>query len=90
MFGYERKMPRGLGFVPGSHSGHGRAVGFGFRGVSPPWPYSGRGRGGLPRCRYSGLEKPVRFNEREILRNQADMMRSQLKNIERRLNELKD
>ena len=24
--------------------------GFGFRGVSPPWPYIGRGRGGLRRC----------------------------------------
>ena len=26
--------------------------GFGFRGGSPPWPYVGRGRGGLPRCWY--------------------------------------
>jgi hypothetical protein len=26
--------------------------GFGFRGSSPPWPYVGRGRGGLPRCSY--------------------------------------
>jgi len=26
--------------------------GFGFRGTSPPWPYVGRGRGGLPRCWY--------------------------------------
>ena len=24
----------------------------GFRGSSPPWPYVGRGRGGLPRCGY--------------------------------------
>ena len=24
--------------------------GFGFRGISPAWPYTGRGRGGLPRC----------------------------------------
>ena len=24
--------------------------GFGFRGWSPPWPYVGLGRGGLPRC----------------------------------------
>ena len=28
--------------------------GLGFRGSSPPWPYVGRGRGGLPRCRYLG------------------------------------
>ncbi len=27
-------------------------MGFGFRGSSPPWPYVGRGRGGLPRCSY--------------------------------------
>ena len=27
---------------------------FGFRGVSPPWPYVGRGRGGFPRCWYPG------------------------------------
>ena len=29
-------------------------AGFGFRGASPPWPYVGRGRGGLPRCQYPG------------------------------------
>ena len=29
--------------------------GFGFRGGSPPWPYVGRGRGGLPRCWYPGM-----------------------------------
>jgi hypothetical protein len=38
------KMPYGYGF--------GR--GYGFRGNSPPWPYVGRGRGGLPRCWYFG------------------------------------
>ena len=27
-------------------------MGFGFRGSSPPWPYVGLGRGGLPRCAY--------------------------------------
>jgi hypothetical protein len=26
--------------------------GFGFRGTTPPWPYIGLGRGGLPRCGY--------------------------------------
>ena len=35
-------------------------MGFGFRGASPPWPYVGRGRGGLPRCSYffSGAGAP--------------------------------
>ena len=32
--------------------GFGGGMGFGFRGNSPPWPYVGRGRGGLPRCGY--------------------------------------
>jgi len=32
--------------------GFGRGMGFGFRGSSPPWPYVGIGRGGLPRCGY--------------------------------------
>lgn len=34
---------------------YGFGGGFGFRGASPPWPYIGRGRGGLPRCWYPGL-----------------------------------
>jgi len=32
--------------------GFGRGMGFGFRGSSPPWPFVGLGRGGLPRCGY--------------------------------------
>ncbi|MCD6391652.1 MAG: DUF5320 domain-containing protein [Dehalococcoidia bacterium] len=40
-------MPDGYG------RGFGRGGwGFGFRGSSPPWPYVGIGRGGLPRCGY--------------------------------------
>ena len=31
---------------------YGYRGGFGFRGSTPPWPYIGRGRGGLPRCGY--------------------------------------
>jgi hypothetical protein len=36
-------------------------MGFGFRGSSPPWPYIGRGRGGLPRCGYylGGMGAPA-------------------------------
>ena len=40
-------MPNGYGRRFG-----GRGWGFGFRGSSPPWPYVGIGRGGLPRCGY--------------------------------------
>jgi len=40
-------MPNGFA------TGFGRGGrGFGFRGSSPPWPFVGRGRGGLPRCGY--------------------------------------
>lgn len=42
-------MPNGFGKGRGIFRG---GIGFGFRGSSPPWPYIGRGRGGLPRCGY--------------------------------------
>ncbi|MDM7998769.1 MAG: DUF5320 domain-containing protein [Dehalococcoidia bacterium] len=45
------RFGRGRGFGMGG-GGYGRGLGFGFRGVSPPWPYVGVGRGGLPRCAY--------------------------------------
>jgi len=38
-------------------------MGLGFRGMSPPWPYVGLGRGGLPRCGYffSGAATPANW-----------------------------
>lgn len=42
-------MPNGYGRRGGNQGG---GMGFGFRGVAPPWPYAGRGRGGLSRCGY--------------------------------------
>jgi len=42
-------MPNGCGRGAGRGRGGG-GWGFGFRGSSPPWPYVGLGRGGLPRC----------------------------------------
>jgi len=79
-------------------------VGFGFRGASSPWPYIGRGRGGLPRCWYPRLRggaipsvaplaatywaAPTGETDLGFLRNQADVMKSQLKEIERRIQEL--
>jgi hypothetical protein len=41
-------MPNGYG----RGRGPGGGAGLGFRGSSPPWPYVGQGRGGLPRCGY--------------------------------------
>lgn len=38
----------------GDNMRYGYGRGFGFRGASPPWPYVGRGRGGLPRCWHLG------------------------------------
>jgi hypothetical protein len=50
------RLGRGRGLGRGSGGG----MGFGFRGSSPPWPYVGLGRGGLPRCGYflSGAGAP--------------------------------
>ena len=52
-------MPNG--FRGGFSRGFGGGMGFGFRGTSPPWPYVGIGRGGLPRCGYflSGAGAPL-------------------------------
>ena len=80
--------------------GYGR--GFGFRGSSPPWPYVGRGRGGLPRCWYPGLLgapvpytapapypiAPTREEELGFLKGQAEATKRQLEDIERRIQEL--
>jgi hypothetical protein len=48
--GRGRGMGRSAGYGMGRGMVGGR--GFGFRGSSPPWPYVGMGRGGLPRCGY--------------------------------------
>ena len=48
--------------MQGQGRGQGRrgGMGFGFRGTSPPAPFVGRGRGGLPRCWYylRGMQFP--------------------------------
>ncbi len=79
-----------------------RGAGFGFRGSSPPWPYIGRGRGGLSRCQYPGLSgaavpfsapvpywtAPTRNEELGFLKNQAEATKQQLEDIERRIREI--
>jgi len=54
-------MPNGFGRGRGAGFGFRGGMGFGFRGSSPPWPYVGLGRGGLPRCGYflSGVGAPA-------------------------------
>ena len=74
-------------------------MGFGFRGSSPPWPYVGRGRGGLPRCGYflagpgraGGAPQYVgmgRDEELEVLRDEAKATREWLEQMEARIKEL--
>jgi hypothetical protein len=90
MYGSDRNMPRGFGFGWRTGSRQGFGAGFAFRGSSPPWPYFGRGRGGLPRCAYPGFARITVANERDILQGQAEMMKNQLDDIERRLSELEN
>ena len=82
--------------------GYGR--GFGFRGAAPSWPYIGRGRGGLPRCWHSGLwsgaapyttpvatpyaPPPTRDEELGFLKEQSNVMKGEMEEIERRILEL--
>jgi len=76
--------------------GYGGGMGFGFRGWSPPWPYVGRGRGGLPRCAYylsgAGTAPPAAsaFADREsdTLKAQAEDLKKELERIEARLRDL--
>jgi NAD-dependent dihydropyrimidine dehydrogenase PreA subunit len=75
--------------------------GFGFRGASPPWPYVGRGRGGLPRCWYPGLfatptsvsyggypAQVTKEEETDFLKEEAKAIKKQLEDIEARIKEL--
>jgi ubiquinone biosynthesis protein UbiJ len=71
-------------------------MGLGFRGSSPPWPYVGRGRGGLPRCGYylgsaastSPSESIAPEQELAVLNDQAQAIKAQLDEIEARIREI--
>ncbi|NQT05767.1 MAG: DUF5320 domain-containing protein [Dehalococcoidia bacterium] len=84
---------RGAGRGVGSRGG----MGFGFRGSSPPWPYVGRGRGGLPRCSYflsgvagtSPAASAAPEQELAALNDQAQAIKAQLDQIETRIREIK-
>ncbi len=81
---------RGLG-------GRGDA-GLGFRGSSPPWPYVGRGRGGLPRCQYPGVASSPRYTtasscatreqELDLLKGQTEAIKAELNRVEARICDL--
>ena len=90
--------------VYGFDRGFGRSggAGFGFRGSSPPWPYFGRGRGGLPRCSYPGVAMasfyppvppayaPQMPQEQEIdsLKSQAETIKAELSQVRARIQNL--
>ena len=70
-------------------------MGLGFRGNSPPWPYVGRGRGGLPRCGYyPGSQAGVfaqgisREQEINLLKSQAENIKKELDMVESRIRDL--
>jgi hypothetical protein len=78
-----------------------RGSGSGFRGSSPPYPYIGRGRGGLPRCQYSGATYSFRDTpspayranmtgeqEIDLLKKQAGDIKKELDRIEARIRDL--
>ena len=76
--------------------------GFGFRGASPPSPYIGRGRGGLPRCWYPGVATAfpyapgptpyapgvTREQELGFLKEEAEAIRRHMEDVEARIKEL--
>jgi len=79
---------------------HGYGCGFGFRGASPPWPYVGWGRGGLPRCWHPGAVMaqpyapvspyPPLTPEEEVdwLKRQAETIKSELNQVEARIRDI--
>ena len=84
-------------------TGRGRSggAGMGFRGNSPPYPYVGRGRGGLPRCQYPGATLSFRYapfpsyaaqmtheQELDFLKGQAGEIKKELDRVESRIRDL--
>ena len=111
MPGFDRTGPGGMGPMTGggrglcNHQGAGRSYrgfGFGFRGDSPSWPYVGRGRGGMPRCRYpqasgrgaayamppAASYQPTSGEELDFLKEQSMSVKRNMEEIERRIQEL--
>jgi len=95
-------MPNGFSRGRGAGFSLRGGMGFGFRGASPPWPYVGIGRGGLPRCGYffSGAGAPAISGyppfsqqmtgegELDYLKSQAEAVKGQLEQIEARIKAL--
>ncbi len=92
---------RGLCNPRGARTGY-PGYGFGFRGTAAAWPYVGRGRGGLARCWYPGASgrgsayavtppatyQPAPEAELDYLKEQSKVMKRDIAEIERRIQEL--
>ena len=85
----------------GRGSGGRGGAGFGFRGGPTSGPFIGRGRGGLPRCWQPGFRgvpvyqelvpywpAPTPQDELGFYKDQAEVIRRQLEEIEQRIQEL--
>ena len=90
-------MVYGFGRGPGGRGG----AGLGFRGSSLPWPYVGRGRGGLPRCQYSSVATFPRYTpasphviqmtreqELDLLNVKTEAIKRELDQVEARIRDL--
>ncbi|MDD4230098.1 MAG: hypothetical protein PHY25_00305 [Dehalococcoidales bacterium] len=69
--------------------GRGNGAGCGFRGYSPPYPYIGRGRGGLSRCGYFMQQGMATGAETSDLNSRASLVKEHLAQIKSRIEELK-
>ena len=93
-------MPFGRFYGTGRGTGMGMwsmgGRGFGFRGSSPPWPYVGLGKGGLPRCGcffggpaamplYRGISGSNPVLEVNFLKQQSQAINRQLERIKARI-----
>ncbi|MFC1958889.1 DUF5320 domain-containing protein [Chloroflexota bacterium] len=85
----------------GRGSGGRGGAGLGFKRSSPPWPYVGSGRGGLPRCQYPGVATFPRYTpaspyatemtrqqELDLLKDQAEAIKRELDQVEARIRDL--
>ena len=72
---------------------NGFGKGFGVRGWEPPWPFVGRGRGGLPRCWSYSMTPFACYpmnpeQELAALRSQAETLRRWTEEVEQRIKDL--
>lgn len=72
---------------------HGYGFRMGFMGTVPPWPYVGKGKGGMPRCWWPSwkVDNQNSMNEKDELRylkQRANVLNEELRWIEERIKTL--